>query len=215
MRAAEIVGGVAVVGVAALLGLSLLDDDEPAAFQTEDSLGLVPAAESGGNSTTSSSTITSTGVTVSVTTEPPTVSNGPTTESAPDTTVTATTTRSTPTTRPVTTTTAASSASPTLPEDDRGAIAVRVLNAGVEAGAASFVTGVLRQSGFEPLDPRDAPTEVDATTVLFAPGREAEAATVNSVIDADPDNVMPTPDGDASWEEFGGELDVLVLLGPS
>jgi hypothetical protein len=214
MRAAEIVGGVAVVGVAALLGLSLLDDDEPAAFQTEDSLGLVPGAESGGSSTTSSSTTTSTGVTVSATTEPPTVSNGPTTERAADIAVTATTTRSTPTTRPATTT-APSNASPTVPEDERAAIAVRVLNAGVEAGAASFVTGVLRQSGFEPLDPRDAPTEVDATTVLFAPGREAEAATVNSVIDADPDNVMPTPDGDASWEEFGDELDVLVLLGPS
>jgi hypothetical protein len=102
----------------------------------------------------------------------------------------------------------------TLSDDEWDTIAVRVLNAGVEEGAATFVTGVLRQSGFAPLDPRDGPENVEATMILYGDGREVEAATVNAVIEAAPDNVIQAPEDDPSWAEFGAELDVLVLLGP-
>ena len=91
---------------------------------------------------------------------------------------------------------------------------MQVLNAGVEEGAAAFVSGVLKQTGFEPLEPRDAAQAVDGTVVMYAPGREAEAATVNAVIETDPANVIVAAAGDPNWAAAGGEIDVLVLLGP-
>ena len=74
---------------------------------------------------------------------------------------------------------------------------------------------MLRSLGFAPAGPADARVLVDATRVLFAPGRELEAATVNEVIRARPENVVLASIGDRNWAEFGGNLAVLVVLGPA
>ncbi len=51
--------------------------------------------------------------------------------------------------------------------------------------------------------------------VLFAPGRELEAATVNDVVKARPENVVLASTGDPNWAEFGDGVAVLVVLGPA
>ena len=50
---------------------------------------------------------------------------------------------------------------------------------------------VLRGAGFAPRAPADAARLVAATRVIFAPGRELDAATVNDVVRARPENVVP------------------------
>ena len=74
---------------------------------------------------------------------------------------------------------------------------------------------MLRGAGFAPAGPADTEMTVAATTVLFAPGRELEAATVNDVVRARPENVVVASPGDPNWAEFGDGLAVLVVLGPA
>ena len=89
-----------------------------------------------------------------------------------------------------------------------------MLNGGASAGAAKKMSDRLRFSGFAPGASGDAPRRVTATQVLFAPGSEAEAATVNEVVAARPENVVPVSADDPNWSAFGNGLDVLVVLGP-
>ena len=134
------------------------------------------------------------------------------------TTSTITITASTPTTAASPSTPSAPPATSTttlIPAEQRGAIAVRVLNGGAPARAAINMSEALRGAGFAPGRAGDAAEAVDATRVIFAPGREAEAATVNSVVTATPENVVPASDDDPNWAAFGGELAVLVVLGPA
>ena len=74
---------------------------------------------------------------------------------------------------------------------------------------------MLRGAGFAPAGPADTQATVAATTVLFAPGRELEAATVNDVVRARPENVVVASPGDPNWAEFGDGVAVLVVLGPA
>jgi len=93
---------------------------------------------------------------------------------------------------------------------------VRVLNGGAEDGAAAFVSGVLRTAGFEPIEALDAARPIDTTaTVFYAPGLQRAAADVNSLIEADPRQIVEGTDDDANWRQFGQFVDVLVILGPS
>ena len=92
---------------------------------------------------------------------------------------------------------------------------MRVLNGGAPARAATNTSELLRTLGFAPAGPADAQRLVPATRVIFAPGREVDAATVNEVIRARPENVVPASVDDPNWAEFGGGLAVLVVLGPA
>ncbi len=47
------------------------------------------------------------------------------------------------------------------------------------------------------------------------PGRELDAATVNDVVKARPENVVPATVDDPNWRAFGDGLAVLVVLGPA
>jgi hypothetical protein len=123
----------------------------------------------------------------------------------PDTSSSSSTT-SPPTSGPVT-------ATALLPDEDRDSVVVRVLNGGGDAGADEFVTGVLEIEGFAPDAPGQAVEPVDRTSVLYRPGREAEAMTVNLVIEADRDRVR-CDTADPNWIAYGGLVDVLVIVGP-
>ena len=59
----------------------------------------------------------------------------------------------------------------------------------------------LRGAGFAPAGPADATRPVAATRVLFAPGRELDAATVNDVVRARPENVVPATVDDPNWAD--------------
>jgi hypothetical protein len=102
-----------------------------------------------------------------------------------------------------------------IPPEQRAGIAVRVLNGGAEADAATYVSDVLRNVGFAPAGAADAESNVEATRVIFAPGRDLDAATVNDVVRARPENVVPAGADDRNWEVFGDGLAVLVVLGPA
>jgi hypothetical protein len=101
-----------------------------------------------------------------------------------------------------------------IPPEQRAGIAVRVLNGGARARAATTMSEALRTAGFAPGGSADATRLVAATRVLYAPGRELDAATVNDVVGARPENVVPVPADDPNWAAFGEDLAVLVVLGP-
>ncbi|MGA9275671.1 LytR C-terminal domain-containing protein, partial [Ilumatobacter sp.] len=103
---------------------------------------------------------------------------------------------------------------PELPVEAREGVRVRVVNGGAAAGGAQFVTEVLEGEGFAPAGPADAVTQVPQTTVFFAPGQEISASTIGRMIAAGGDFIIAGTD-DANWNEFGSELDVLVVLGPA
>ena len=71
-----------------------------------------------------------------------------------------------------------------------------------------------RPQGFAPRPPRDTAVPIDATTILYAPGRAVEAATVNQVFGLDPERVIEAPPDDPNWLQFGTDLHVMVILGP-
>ena len=102
-----------------------------------------------------------------------------------------------------------------IPPEQRAGIAVRVLNGGAPARAATMMAEVLRGAGFAPAGSADATRLVPATRVLFAPGRELDAATVNDVVRARPENVATANVDDPNWRAFGDGLAVLVVLGPA
>jgi hypothetical protein len=182
MRIASIVGAFALVGVAILLGLALLD--RPAAVTTDTSPFVFdPPA-------TSSSVATVPGAPTS-----PPVSVPP----AP-----ATGSPTTPATTPV----------PTTAPVQRQAIVVRVINGGGPPQSATNMTARLREAGFAPARPADARDLVQATRVIFAPGHEAEATAVNEVVQVAPSNVVAATTDDPNWAAFGGDLGVLVVVGP-
>ena len=189
MRIGDVVGGVALIGLAALVGLAMTDDDAPQTI-TADTTPFVFES--------TPTSVTTIATTVSTTTEPQ-----PPTTVAPETSAA----ELSPSTPPATTTTL-------VPVAQRAGIALRVLNAGAAAGAATETSAILRGVGFAPVGPADARVRVDATRVLFAPGRDVEAATVNEFIRARPDNVVAATADDPNWTAFGGGLSVLVVLGP-
>jgi hypothetical protein len=210
MNLGHVLGVVAVAGTVVLFGLAVTEDDDPDSITAGPSVVLAPTDTSDTSVAPSAIPTTDAVATTEViaTTEPA-PDTQPTTEPATEPTDPPSTTdapaRTSPTNPSPSTTVA------TLPESRRPAVALRVVNAGADAGAARFVSGVLEEAGFEPLAPQDAADNVGGTVILHAPGREAEAATVNTVILTD--RVIAAPAGDANWAAFGGGVDVLVLLG--
>ena len=157
--------------------------------------------------------------------EAATSSTTPTTMPASTTTTTATSTTVPPTTSttvpPTTSTTVPpttlppTTVPPTIAITDRAGVAVLVINGGAAVGAARAATEQLRQAGFQPRAAVDAVQGVERRAlVLYAPGQEAAANSVNETIGAAPDAVVPAPPGDPNWTRFGGDLDILVVLGP-
>jgi hypothetical protein len=183
MRAGEIVGGLAVVGVFALIGLALIEDSDSATITTATTPTIL--APVGSAPTTTASTN-------SEPTQPPVTDPLPS--------VPASTTTGAPTT--------------TLPPIEIDQISVKVINGGDVEGAALFMTDVLAFEGFDPDAPADAVEAVDQTTVLYAPGREAAGIDVNDVVNV-ADEFLLEDVNDINWIEFGEELDVLVVMGPT
>ena len=220
MGLGEVVGGVALVGVIGMFGLALTDDGSDDSLATEPAATLGPAP--------SGAEVTPTGAPEGTAAAPaptpesaattPASSDAPVTTSAStdppdetDATVTSTTARATTTTaRPTTTTVPATT---TTGAADVRTIAVQVLDAGRAGGAAEDVTGALRATGFEPVEPQDAVSDVGWSLILYAAGHYTDAVAVNQVVGGDPALIVPAVAGDANWQEFGDELDVLVLLG--
>ena len=197
MRTVEVVGGAALIGVAALIGIALTDDGAPEVITTDTSPFVFDASST---TITSATSVSAAGSTVS---EPVATTAAPTPTTAP-----AAPAPTEPTVPPAPPTTL-------IPPEQRGGIAVRVLNGGAPAGAATNMSAVLRNAGFAPTGPADTQMPVGATRVLFAPGRELDGATVNDVVKARPENVVLASSGDPNWAEFGDGLAVLVVLGPA
>lgn len=102
-----------------------------------------------------------------------------------------------------------------IPEDQRAAIAIQVVNGGAPDGSAGAMTQRLRDISFDPRDSQNAAATVDATLVLYGEGHQAAAATANTVVGAEPPNIVPGSGDDPNWSTFGENLDVLVVLGPA
>lgn len=94
----------------------------------------------------------------------------------------------------------------------RPAIAVQVLNAGADDGAAGLATGALAEQSFDPREPADAVEESSGTRVLHAENRRRAAFTVGRIVGAD--QIRQAPADDPNWAAFGNDLDVLVIVGP-
>lgn len=93
----------------------------------------------------------------------------------------------------------------------RPTIAVQVLNAGADDGAAGLATGALAEQSFDPREPADAVEESSGTQVLHAENRRRAAFTVGRIVGAD--QIRRAPANDPNWAAFGSDLDVLVILG--
>ena len=203
VRASEIVGGLSVIGVIALIGFAIAEDNDPETITTPSAPTILAPLDS-----------TTTAPVEPTPTEPPTTSadaETDTTDATSDTTE-ATEPAATSTT-PTTAAPSTTEAPPTLAPEDREAVRVRVVNAGGVVGAATFATGILEGEGFVPENPGDGVENAEANTIFYAPGQELAAAAVNESINAQDDRVIEADD-DRNWEEFGSELDVLVVLGP-
>jgi LytR cell envelope-related transcriptional attenuator len=205
MRIGEVVGGVALVGVAVLLVIALTDDGAPETLTADTSPFLFAASTSSAALSTATTTATS----------PSVESPGSTASTADTTDATTTTAPTTSTLAGTTSTTTVAPTSGSISPDQRAGIAVRVLNGGAPVLAATRMADVLRSAGFAPGSAADATRLVAATRILFAPGRELDAATVNDVVKARPENVAPGAADDPNWRAFGDGLAVLVVLGPA
>jgi hypothetical protein len=102
-----------------------------------------------------------------------------------------------------------------LPEAERGAIAIQVLNGGAPAGSAAAVSDLLRSASFAPGTPADAVEQVAVTTVLHAPNQRRAALAAADVVGARSADVRAGSGDDPNWAEYSGDLDVLVILGPA
>ena len=76
------------------------------------------------------------------------------------------------------------------------------------------MTAAVRFSGFTAEGPADAFPQVAATTILYGPGQQGAATTVNAFVGAFPANVIEGGPADANWVRFASTVDVLVVLGP-
>lgn len=128
----------------------------------------------------------------------------------------------TPTPSPTATPTPTPTASPTtaepepelLPEDERPQISVQVVNGGAPDGAGGEMTARLTAAAFTPREVSNAVQPVDSTIIWYREGKRSQAATVNSIVEANEDNVRVADPADANWSALGNDLDVLVVLGP-
>ena len=129
MHIGEIVGGVALVGVAVLVGIALIDDDAPELITADTSPFVFDTAAATSTSTsTSSSTVPPVASTPRTTAPVRTRASSPTSTAAP---------------------TSAEPAAPTttlIPPEQRSGIAVRVLNGGAPALAATNTSATLRDA---------------------------------------------------------------------
>lgn len=228
MGVGEIVGGIALVGVAVLIGFAITDSDEPETL-TEAASTLVDPAAAGAGATSTATTLapdTSSESTSSESTAPaePTDPTDPdTTEAEPDETPP---TETAATVVPASSTTTSTIAAPTTPApattpappttlspEQRAAVNVKVLNGGAASGAAGDMTAAIRFTGFSAAGPADARVRVPANTVLYAPFQRPAAEAVNQLVGAQPANLLEASPADPNWAAFGAGLDVLVVLG--
>ena len=199
VRLSDAVGGLAVGGVIVLIALSLADNDEPATIDAVSPFNITTEATSQGDPETAA----------------PDEPEATTTSEPTATTDTPTTVAATSTSPPPPSSTATTPTSTVLVQPNfRPFIEIQVLNAGARSGEAATVSEQLEGADFAPRPARDAAVPTDATTILYAPGRAVEAATVNQVFGLEPDRVIEVPPDDPNWLQYGTDLHVMVLLGP-
>lgn len=217
VRASEVVGGLSLVGLGVLVGLSLMPDDEPEVITSPDDTFVFNPSDTTVEASTTTRARRSNGP---ATSEPPTSDSSAETSTDPPSTDSSSTD---PPTSPPTTDSSSTTTSPptttatpvTIPQGERAAVTVRVLNGGAVRGAAQYISDVLRFGKFTPLGPADAPAPLDVTggIVVYSPGREAEGRTVLQVLGYPPERLIPATPEDRNWEQFGDGLDALVILG--
>ena len=90
-----------------------------------------------------------------------------------------------------------------------------MVNGGAESGTAAESAATLTDASFSLLDPADAVAVRDSTVVLHGESRRLAGRTVAEVLGVEESAVaLGTPD-DPNWAAFGGDVDVLVVLGPA
>ena len=197
----EVVGGIALVGVAVLIGLAITDNDEPETLTEAESTLVDPAAAARPDEPATRGTDASSESTSSESTAPDRLDR---TDRCADTTES----RRDAAHRDAATDVASElvddldhAARPrrprppapptTLSVEQRAAINVKVVNGGAASGAAGDVTAAIR---FSRVHGREAPpmprARVLANTVLYAPFQRAAAEAVNELVGAQPDNVL-------------------------
>lgn len=191
-------------GVVALIAISLAEDDDDT-VQSASPVTIFGDGSAAAATSQAEPPSTTAAVTTSIT--------PPTSEGNDDPPTSSASTETPASTAAPTTSTTSTTIAP-LPENLKPLVAVRVLNGGAGAGQATATTELLADAGFSPLSQADTEFEVAATTVLYAPDRQSDARAVNEVIGAAPGNVRLAPQDDPNWDAFGGDLHVLVVLGP-
>ena len=214
MGVGEVVGGVALVGLAVLIGLAITDNDEPDTLTETESTIVDSAATTTAAATTTSVETTAPEVTSDPTTAATNDTSEPDSTPSESTSDSSTTSSSTSSTTSLTAPSTTAGTSTTLSIDQRAAINVKVLNGGANTGAAGDVTAAVRYAGFTAQGPADASPQVGATTVLYGPGQQGAATAVNAFVGALPANVVEGGPADANWARYASTVDVLVVLGP-
>jgi hypothetical protein len=102
-----------------------------------------------------------------------------------------------------------------LERELRGAVAIQVVNAGAELGAAGAATEALREASFAPVPPADAVQPVPQTELLFAPGSRPAALAAAQALGLDAASTRAAEETDVNWAELAQPLDVLVMMGPA
>jgi hypothetical protein len=203
VKASEFIGGLAVVGVIALIGFAIADESGSDAITSAPAPTILPPIDSAAATNTSPDATAPATALASQSSDAPIETSAPNTASTSD---------------PSTTTTSAPATSTTvalIPIEDRASVRVRVLNGGGPEGAATFTSGVLEGEGFSPEGPSDSAAGVAQNTIIFRPGQGSAAATVNESINAAAEFVVEASPDNPNWNEFGADIDVLVVIGPA
>jgi hypothetical protein len=105
------------------------------------------------------------------------------------------------------TTTTAANTSDKAPSE----VSVIVLNGSGKTGAAAAASTTIGNSGFNMLQPADAPARIPTTTVFYAEGFQADAEAIAAIVGKGADAVKPI--AEANLGAAAGDADVAVVLG--
>lgn len=188
-RTALLVGGVALVALTVLLVLSLLPPDDPSTVATTDDGRSILG-------------------TPSPTASPPTGTADATSASAP------TNEPNDNDTDEAQSGDAEQDEPEPMPADQRGEVAVLVVNGGGSNGAASVASEALATASFQPGPPQNAVATVDQTLVLHTSGQVPAALAAADALGGSDASVTEASEDDPNWGAFGPDLDVLVVIGP-
>lgn len=111
-----------------------------------------------------------------------------------------------------TTTTTASSRSTTSTTVSHAGVTVQVANGTLTPGAAAHFTQLLQSQGWATSTPANATSQVSASNVYYAPGKQAQAMLVASQVGVAASAVLPLTPSVPLGTTLG--VDVVVMVGP-